>query len=602
MQRNNAVEEIKSRCNIVDVIGRVVPLKKAGSNYKGICPFHNEKTSSFIVSEQKQIFTCFGCGATGDVIAFVQKYYNLDFLDAIERLANEYGITIDKSSFRKNEKNDKLYEINRDAANFFYKALTTKANTGYAYMKNRGIEPATLKKFGIGYADEKWDSLYTYLKSKGHDDSMLLDLGLISNSKGKYYDKFRNRVMFPIINTRGKVIGFGGRIIGDAEPKYLNSQESPIFLKKNNLYGLNLTKHDISKENCAILVEGYMDVISLYQSGVQNVSASLGTALTDNQAALLKRYTDGVILSYDADDAGRKAALRGLDILYGAGMNVKVLHVTDGKDPDEFVKKKGKEAFIELTKKALPYADYKIEHIKREVDIATTEGRVEFIKRAITVLKALSPSEADIYIKKIAADMKISEGAIRMELYGNDGGAVMNAQALGSGRRNPGAGSDAANMSGQASVPKAIKNAKPISAIEKHLIKITLTDASYYHKVAAYSYIFRNEKASAIWKAIKSVYREGEEIDAEAVREALEIGEQDVFDDIMKNTLVAGYEEQIYLDSVRRIEISEMKKRESEIKVMLSLADEEENGENIKELTEELMEIQKWINEQGGSQ
>ena len=186
MQRNNAVEEIKSRCNIVDVIGRVVPLKKAGSNYKGICPFHNEKTSSFIVSEQKQIFTCFGCGATGDVIAFVQKYYNLDFLDAIERLANEYGITIDKSSFRKNEKNDKLYEINRDAANFFYKALTTKANAGYAYMKNRGIEPATLKKFGIGYADEKWDSLYTYLKSKGHDDSMLLDLGLISNSKGKY--------------------------------------------------------------------------------------------------------------------------------------------------------------------------------------------------------------------------------------------------------------------------------------------------------------------------------------------------------------------------------------------------------------------------------
>ena len=176
---------------------------------------------------------------------------------------------------------------------------------------------------------------------------MLLDLGLISNSKGKYYDKFRNRVMFPIINTRGKVIGFGGRIIGDGEPKYLNSQESPIFLKKNNLYGLNLTKHDISKENCAILVEGYMDVISLYQSGVQNVSASLGTALTDNQAALLKRYTDGVILSYDADDAGRKAALRGLDILYGAGMNVKVLHVTDGKDPDEFVKKKGKEAFIE---------------------------------------------------------------------------------------------------------------------------------------------------------------------------------------------------------------------------------------------------------------
>ena len=588
MQRSNTVDEIKSRCNIVDVIGRVVPLKRAGSNYKGICPFHNEKTSSFIVSEQKQIFTCFGCGATGDVISFVQKYYNLDFTEAIERLANEYGITIEKGAFHKNEKSDRLYEVNRDAANFFYKAFTTTANAGYAYMKNRGIEPATLKKFGIGYADEKWDSLYTYMKSKGHDDKTLLELGLISNSKGKYYDKFRNRVMFPIINTRGKVIGFGGRIIGDGEPKYLNSPESPIFLKKNNLYGLNLTKQDVGKENCAILVEGYMDVISLYQSGVQNVSASLGTALTENQAALLKRYTDKVILSYDADEAGRKAALRGLDILYGAGMNVRVLHVTDGKDPDEFVKKKGKEAFIELTKDALPYADYKIEHIKREVDVSETEGRVEFLKRAIGVLKTLSPSEADIYIQKIADEMKISEGAIRMELYGD---------AAGGGRNSAAGVRSETKPAGLTSPPD-----DTAAAIEKHLIKIVLTDASYYHKVAAYSYIFSGEAVSAIWNAVKAVYREGEEINPASVREMLEIGEQNVFDDIMKNTLVAGYEEQIYKDSILKIEISEMKKRESEIKVMLSLADEEENGENIKELTEELMEIQKWINEQGGTQ
>ncbi len=609
MQRNNAVDEIKSRCNIVDVIGRVVPLKKAGSNYKGICPFHNEKTSSFIVSEQKQIFTCFGCGATGDVIAFVQRYYNVDFPEAIERLAGEYGITIDKGFFKKNEKNDKLYEINRDAANFFYSAFTKTANAGYAYMQNRGIEPATLKKFGIGYADEKWDSLYTYLKSRGYDDNTLLELGLISYSKGKYYDKFRNRVMFPIINTRGKVIGFGGRIIGDGEPKYLNSQESPIFLKKNNLYGLNLTKQDIGKENCAILVEGYMDVISLYQSGVRNVSASLGTALTDNQAALLKRYTDKVVLSYDADDAGRKAALRGLDILYGAGMNVKVLHVTDGKDPDEFVKKKGKEAFIELTKEALPYADYKIEHIKREVDVSVTEGRVEFLKRAIAVLKTLSPAEADIYIKKIANDMKISEGAIRMELYGGDAGFGTGTRMENSDKarrmsENVQRDKDAAlrSMSDEDTAGDGMRDAEHISATEKHLIKIVLTDSSYYHKVAAYSYIFTNTKILAIWAAIKSVYRDGEEINPQAVREMLEIEEQDVFDDIMKNTLVAGYEEQIYIDSVKKIEIHEMKKRESEIKVMLSLADEDENGENIKELTEELMEIQKWINAQGGLQ
>ena len=589
MQRNTVVDEIKSRCNIVDVIGRVVPLKKAGSNYKGVCPFHSEKTPSFVVSEQKQIYTCFGCGAGGDVIEFVQRYYNLDFMQAIEKLAAEYSIDINQGMFRRDEKKDRLYEINREAASYFYETFTSSANAGYAYMQKRGIEPRILKRFGIGYADSKWDSLYQHLKGKGYDEKTLLELGLISYSKGKYYDKFRNRVMFPIINTRGSVIGFGGRAVGDDSPKYLNSPESAVFLKKNNLYGLNLTKQEIGKENCAILVEGYMDVISLYQAGIKNVSASLGTALTENQAVLLKRYTNKVILSYDADSAGRAAALRGLDILYALDINVKVLHVTDGKDPDEFVKKNGKEAFLALTKKALSYADYKIEHIKREKDLSTTDGRLEFLKEAVGVLRMLSPSGADLYIKKIASEMKISEGAIRMELYGNEVSGGMHAF------------SDIGRQTGSENKSEKIKE-NSVTALEKHLIKIVLTDASYYHKVAAYSYLFAGSPAGLIWEAIKASYKEGEELSVPQVREKLENTEQDILDDILENTMVAGYEQQVYEDSIKKIELHELTKREQEIKVLLSLADESENGDKIRELTEELMEIQKMISEQGGSQ
>ena len=311
---SSTIENLKNQVNIVDVVGRSVPLKRAGSNYKGCCPFHNEKTPSFVVSEQKQIFTCFGCGATGDVIEYVKRYYNLDFSEAVEKIAAEEGITVERNA--RSDNRDIYYKVNKLAANFFYRSFTEKANKGYAYMKRREIAPAILKKFGIGYADEQWDSLYQYLLSQGVDKKIMVELGLVSESKGKYYDKFRNRVIFPIINTSGKVIGFGGRAIDPGDnPKYLNSPESRIFQKKNNLYGLNISRQSVGKENFIILVEGYMDVIALYQSGVENVAASLGTALTENQAKLIKRYTKDVVLSYDADNAGRAAALRGLEIL-----------------------------------------------------------------------------------------------------------------------------------------------------------------------------------------------------------------------------------------------------------------------------------------------
>lgn len=582
---DNIVEEIKSRCNIVDVIGRHVPLKKTGSNFKGVCPFHNEKTPSFVVSDTKQIFTCFGCGATGDVFEFVQKYHNLDFHGAIEKLAGEYGIEIKNTNFQGEREKTAFYEINREAASFFYKAFTQTPNPGFEYMKKRGLDVVTLRKFGVGYADGEWDSLYQHFMKMGTDPQILLELGLISQSNGKYFDKFRDRVMFPIINTRGKVIGFGGRILGDGAPKYLNSSESSVFLKKNNLYGLNLTRQDINKENYVILVEGYMDVISLYQSGIRNVSASLGTALTENQATMLKRYTDNVILSYDADAAGQAAATRGLDILHRSGCRVKVLHVADGKDPDEFVKKHGKDEFLKLVQNSMSFADYKIHLLKQRLDLETTEGSVDFLQETAKVLRELSPVEADIYIKKIAKETKISEGAIRLEMNGASGENARNSNALPS-RENDRSHSSEGKPAGTGTV------------LEKYLIKLMLMKSSYVVKIKPYEWVFRSPSAFKIYELILSVYKDDEEIDMKKVEDSLEEGDELLLQDIVENIQLADKEEQVFQDCVLRIEKAGQAKREQEIIQIISILDDEKDRDKIEALTIEMMELQKAKNKE----
>lgn len=576
---DNIVDEIKSRCNIVDVIGRHVPLKKTGSNYKGVCPFHNEKTPSFVVSDTKQIFTCFGCGATGDVLEFVQRYNNLDFPEAVEKLASEYGLEIKSANFKGERERTALYEINREAAAFFYRAFTKGPNPGYEYMKKRGLEPDTLRKFGIGYADGEWDSLYRYFMDKGTDPQTLLELGLISYSNGKYYDKYRDRVIFPIINTRGKVIGFGGRILGEGNPKYLNSPESPVFSKKNNLYGLNLTRQDINKENQVILVEGYMDVISLYHHGVRNVSASLGTALTENQAAMLKRYTDNVIISYDSDAAGQAAALRGLDILHKSGCKVKVLQVNDGKDPDEFIKKNGKDEFLNLIQQAMTFADYKIHLLKQRLDLGTTEGSVEFLQETAKVLRELSPVEADIYIKKIARETKISEGAIRLEINGNnntENTRISTAPPI----REAGQGHGHSGHTAQTA-----------SQLEKHFIKLILFKSSYIMKMKPYEWIFRNPSAHRIYEMILSVYKDDEEIDIKKVKDSLEAEDNMLIQDIIDNVKLSGDDEEYFHDCIKGIEEARLNKREKEIIQILSILDDEQDRDKIEALTIEFKKI-----------
>ncbi len=572
----NIVDEIKSRCDIVDVVGRVVSLKKAGNNYKGICPFHNEKTPSFVVSETKQIYTCFGCGATGDVINFAERYYALDFKGAVEMLAKEYGISLE-GAFRSGKDKEEYYEINRQAARFFFRALREKANPGYTYMKERGITEEIMNKFGIGYADSDWTSLYDFFKGKGVNEDKLMHLGLISKSGGNYFDKFRGRVIFPIINTAGKVIGFGGRIIDDGEPKYLNSQESSVFQKKNNLYGLNLSKKHVVDEDRIILVEGYMDVVSLYQSGMRNVSASLGTALTENQARLIKRYTKNVILSYDADSAGQNAAFRGLDILYEEGLKARVLKVTDGKDPDEFIKKNGKKAFVKLVEEAVPYGDFKIAVIRDRYDMNDEQQRIDFIRDAIRALRKMKPVEADTYIKKIADETGISEGAIRFEYSDN------NSQEKEISTKREHADDAAISEYG-------------IPRVERDLIKLMLMDRRFIHiPEDIEKEAFKSEAGKNIYAALKDA--DEKHTDAVDIKDVLDHTGAALIEEIKDEVIPSGREDRIFEDCIRLIRRNMLRNSEEGILMKLSMADENENEKEIRELTQQLMEIQKKLKE-----
>ena len=575
-----AIEDLKSRIDIVDVIGRQVQLKRAGANYKGLCPFHNEKTPSFIVSPQKQIFTCFGgCGASGDVVSFVMRYYNLEFNEAVEKLAKEYGIDIVKSQ-RRNDDREKYYEINREAARFFYRNMTEGPNRGYSYMRRRGIEDRTIKKFGLGYAPDSWDSLYGYFKEKGTDEKLLLELGLLSQKDGRYFDKFRDRVIFPIINTAGKVIGFGGRALDDkAMPKYLNSPENRVFQKKNSLYALNSTKQDIGKAGTAIIVEGYMDAISLYQNGVRNVAASLGTALTDNQAKLINRYTKNVVLSYDADAAGQKAALRGIEVLRNEGCKVKVLHVTDGKDPDEYIKKNGRDAFDKLVEKAIPYTDYKIEAAKRDIDLGTEEGKIDFIRRITPILSDLTPVEADIYIKKAARDTGISEKAIKMEIPVNN-------------KRE--------QSSGAVRQEKQGTNGISVSNIEASVLKCLFIDPQLSEALLPYMDMFESELSRRAVNIAFEEYGLKGDFDKRTIMDRLDPDESMALQESIDKVQIKGNEKEVLTRCIHRWEYGRLEKEEKKIIDMLTLADADKNEPAARDLAEKLMRIRAEMEIHGG--
>ncbi len=424
------IQKIKEENDIVDIVSEVVTLKKTGKNYLGRCPFHSEKTPSFTVSSEKQIYKCFGCGEAGNVISFVMKTRNMAFPEAVKLLGEKVGIVVDDAdspgkSSAANEKFKRMYDINIQAARYFYTNLK-RFKAPYEYLKGRGITDETIKKFGIGFSLDNWQGIRSYLKQRGFSEEEILQLGLTTkNEKGNIYDRFRNRIIFPVFNVSGRVIGFGGRVLDDSKPKYLNSPETPIFHKGTNLYGLNLAIKN-NQARTVIMVEGYMDVISLSQQGVTNVVATLGTALTEGQCKLLKRYIDTVIVSFDSDVAGQNATIRGLEILQKSGFDLKILQIPSGKDPDEFIRSFGREKFLNLVDGALPIIDFKLRMAEKGIDFSKQEMVIKYLKRVVNVLKDLDPLEKAVYIKQVSEKSGIGEEAIMESLDKNPNKSIEN--------------------------------------------------------------------------------------------------------------------------------------------------------------------------------
>lgn len=433
MYSREVIDEVISRNDIVDVISGYVKLKKNGSSYTGLCPFHNEKSPSFSVSGQRQLYHCFGCGVGGNVITFIMEYENMTFLEAVKMLGDRAGVALPETSVSEQDKKervirDRLLEVNKIAATYYYRQLRSdRGRAGLEYLKKRELSDSTINSFGLGFASQSTGELYKLLKEKGFDDDLLKESGLFTYERG-IHEKFWNRVIFPIMDINNKVIGFGGRVMGDAKPKYLNSPETRLFDKSRNLYGLNIAR--TSRKPNMIICEGYMDVISMHQAGFNQAVASLGTALTPGHARLLKRYTDNVLITYDSDEAGVKAALRAIPILKEAGLSTKVINMRPYKDPDEFIKAMGAEAFQERIDNAENSFMYEIGVMQSKYDRKDPESETAFEREVAAKLVTFQEKlERDNYTRAVCRQFMIpEEGMFQMvSKLGNQEGIMARA-------------------------------------------------------------------------------------------------------------------------------------------------------------------------------
>ncbi|MCI6203965.1 MAG: DNA primase [Lachnospiraceae bacterium] len=485
------IEEVRSRNDIVDVIGSYVRLKKKGSTYFGLCPFHNEKTGSFSVSPNKQMYYCFGCGAGGNVFTFLMQYENFTFGEAMQSLADRVGIELPQQEMtsaqrREADRRTRLLEINKEAAKYFYTLLRSpRGQKAYQYFKKRELSDETMQKFGLGYSDQYSDDLYRYLRKKGYDDDILKDSGLITIDEVRGgHDKFWNRAMFPIMDVHNRVIGFGGRVMGDGEPKYLNSPETRIFDKSRNLYGLNIAR--TTRKNQLLLCEGYMDVIALHQAGFDNAVASLGTALTSGHANLLKRYTKEVYLTYDSDGAGVKAALRAIPILKEVGIVTKVINMRPYKDPDEFIKALGAEEYQKRIDEAENSFLFEIRIMQENYDMNDPESKTAFYNEIAQKLLGFSEElERNNYIEAVAEKYQIGFDNLR-KLVNNlavKGGLVREHTPLKSGINENKKKEDGMKQSQKLLLTWLIEDTRLFGAI-KGLITVEDFTEELYHRVA----------------------------------------------------------------------------------------------------------------------
>ena len=416
------LEQLRANTDIESVISPYVNLRRRGKNLVGLCPFHNEKTPSFTVYPENGSFYCFGCGVGGDVITFVRRMENLDYMEAVKQLADRAGMALPEDGYDDTlaKKRTAVLAANRAAAKFFHSQLfTDRGRHALNYFLDRGLTMETIRHFGLGFAPDDWRALKNHLNEQGFDDVLLESANLLrrsdKNGKVSYYDNFRNRVMFPIIDPRGNVIAFGGRVLDDSKPKYINTSDTLVYKKSNGVFALNFAKN--GNDGKLIIAEGYMDVIALHQAGFTNAVACLGTALTKEQANLLSRYADEIILSYDADEAGQKATARALGIFGTTGMEIKVLRLTGGKDPDEIIKKYGAQRFRDIINGAANDTEYRLLRARQGIDLSTDDGKVKYLSAATEVLAGIpSPVEVDVYASRLANELGVDKLAIESQV------------------------------------------------------------------------------------------------------------------------------------------------------------------------------------------
>lgn len=411
------LQELKMKTDIEDVISTYVTLKRRGATLVGLCPFHNEKTPSFTVYPATQSFYCFGCGAGGDAITFLKKIENLDYLDAVKTLAQRAGLQMPQEGFDDSlsKRRRRILEMNREAARFYHSVLLSpEGKVGYDYYIGRALSAATINHFGLGFAPNQWDALLKHMRAKGYQPAELVDAGLARKGQKGYYDNFRNRVMTPIIDVRGNVIAFGGRVLDDSKPKYINTGDTLVYKKTNELFALNFAKD--SKEDALILCEGYMDVIAMHQAGFTNAVAGCGTALTTEQVRLISRYAKEVILTYDADEAGQKALQKAMTLFDQTEVKVRIPALVGGKDPDEIIRTYGRDKFKGMLEGASNETEFRLLALRRQYNLATTQGKIDFIGGALQILATLPPVEQDLYVSRLSEELGVERQNMKVQL------------------------------------------------------------------------------------------------------------------------------------------------------------------------------------------
>lgn len=583
---DNVLDEIRDRADIVDLIGEYVELKRSGSNYMGLCPFHSEKTPSFSVSPSKGIFKCFGCGVGGDVITFVMKRENLSFPEAVEFLADKYSVRLEVYKDENKEardKRDRLYEINREAGLHFLKNYQASQKT-QLYLKNRMLNDKTIRSYGIGYSKDSWTDLFDHLTKLGYKEDELLELNLISKSKnGNYIDRFRDRVMFPIINRNNRIIGFGARAFGDEKPKYLNSRETPIFHKGNNVFNMNIISRESTRERI-ILVEGYMDVISLYNSGINYSVASLGTSLTIDQANIIKKMAKDIYICYDSDNAGINATSRAIDIFLEASVKPKIIELEGGLDPDDFIKKYGMEGFENKIKSAISYIEFKIKKLKENFNLQDSEGLSNFTIESAKILSSIiNPIERDIFVKDFSRKYNISFAAI--ENYIN----YLNRNKLKEVKR------EKLKVKKNTNVVKSNK-----ARAQEELLSYSLLDNDIYKyiKNKIEVFYFTNAMTRAVFEEIPRLYKEEMEVkDFLSLLESNRLVDREFVGNILSIISEIHVDDKIVDELIRTVEGNYLQDRKNKILENIENLQGEENKNLLLEALKELQEINLKLNE-----